>query len=432
MKRPFVITLLIVALALVCAGTLAVVFFGFGVGPPTNLFDVERVSATADESKSYTTEGPTSLQVQNDAGDVSVVSGEGDEIIVQATKTAWGSTQAEAEKALEKVKYQVTKKGNELVIVFKLEKNRFTENRPDSVDFIITVPSEIKVSVDSSFGSIDLTGTQGDASLNSEFGDISVNTIDGALNVTTQSGIVTAKSVNAGSGDVFLQSGFGRLTLEKVIAGKIHVESESGVLELNDVRASSDMELYTQFGNVTFEKGSARQLTITTESGKVALASLNITGALVVNDQFGNIVLQQVNAKSYDLDTESGTIEADGISGAVKAHSGFGSITISNGENVTLDLNTESGTVSYEGTLGKGPHKIHSDFGEISIGLPPDIGLNVDLKTEFGKIKSAIPVSITVTEDLNENHLIGTLNGGGDEFKVTTESGSIVIQILTK
>ncbi|MCI0556645.1 MAG: DUF4097 domain-containing protein [Anaerolineae bacterium] len=428
MKRPISIVLLIVALLLVCAGIAAVVFFTFG--QPEFAFVQYVEIASAEESESYASEGVSKLQVQNDAGDVSVVSGEGDEIVVQATKTAWRRTQDEAEKALEKVKYQVTKKGDALVVVYKLEKNRFTQDRPDSIDFVITVPSEMKVSVDSSFGSINLTGTQGDANLNSEFGDISVDTIDGALNVTTQSGIVTATSVNAGNNDVFLESGFGSLVLEKVIAGKLQVESNSGVIELNDVRASSEMTLATQFGDVSFENGSARTLTVTTDSGKVSLISLRVSGTLNVIDKFGNISLEQVSAESYDLDTDSGAIEANGVSNAVKAHSGFGSITIQDGQNAILDLSTNSGTVFYEGTLGSGPHKLHSDFGEIKLSVPSDIALNVDLKTDFGNIKSAIPVNITITENLEANHLVGNLNGGGDQLTVSTNSGNIIIEVL--
>lgn len=433
MKRPISIVLLILALLLVGAGITAVIFFSFLRGfPVISPFDENRISATVDESKAYASEGVTSLQVQNDAGDVSVLSAEGDEIIVKATKTAWDKTQAEAEKALEKVKYQVTKRGSALVIVYEFEKTRLTQNQSDTVDFVITVPSEMQVSVDSSFGSIDLTGTQGDADLNSAFGDISMDNVDGALNVTTQSGRVTANSVNAGNKDISLDSGFGSLVLEKVIARKLQVESNSGGIELNDVRASSEMLLGTQFGDVSFENGSAAELTVTIDSGKVSLTSLRVSGILNVVDKFGNISLEQVSADSYDLDTDSGAIEVNGVSETVKAHSGFGSITIKDGQNAILDLSTNSGTVFYEGTLGSGPHTLHSDFGEIKLSVPSDIALDVDLKTDFGSIKSAIPVSITVTENLEANHFVGTFNGGGDQLTVSTNSGNIIIEVLTE
>jgi hypothetical protein len=56
----------------------------------------------------------------------------------------------------------------------------------------------------------------------------------------------------------------------------------------------------------------------------------------------------------------------------------------------------------------------------------------VDLKTEFGKIASELPISVTVTEGLEANHLVGTINEGGSELTATTQSGNIQIEVLVK
>ena len=431
MKRPVVITLLIVALVLVCVGIGSVIFFVANGGLPTNLFEPNLVSATATESKNYSSEGVTSLDVQNDAGHVRVTGGDVSQVTVEAEKTAWGVSEAEANKSLENLKYTVKKQGDALVITYKMDQNQFNR-QPDSIDFVITVPREMAVSVEVQFGEIELSETEGDATLESAFGDVTVETLKGALTVKTQSGHVTATSINAGSQEVSLQSGFGSLSLEKITAGDLKVESESGMIELNDVRASGNMELYTKFGDVTFEKGSASKLTVTTESGKVTLTSIKASGALSVTDKFGNIVLEKVDASSYEIDTESGAVEVDGVSGPINAHSGFGNITIKNGNNAIIDLDTESGVVTYEGTLGEGPHKLHSSFGGIKLVIPSDAALNIDLKTEFGKIKSDLPITITVSGDMESNHFVGTTNGGGSQLTATTQSGDISLEILSK
>jgi DUF4097 and DUF4098 domain-containing protein YvlB len=150
---------------------------------------------------------------------------------------------------------------------------------------------------------------------------------------------------------------------------------------------------------------------------------------MVVND-FGSLTLDKVNAKSYDIVMSSGSIKIDGAQGSVKAHTKFGNITLTNAKNATLDLVTQSGTIDFEGTLGDGPHTIHSDFGGIEITLPADTALNVDLETEFGKVKSDIPISIVLTEELTNSHWVGTTNDGGSEFKVSTKSGDITIRSL--
>jgi DUF4097 and DUF4098 domain-containing protein YvlB len=432
MKRPIVIALLIVALLFVGAGIMAVIFFGINEGFDRFSFDANRVSATAEESKNYSSEGLTQLEVQNDAGNVNITGGDVSQITVEASKTAWGLDEAGANAALKELKYTVRKDGDALVLTFEQNPQQQAKNKLDTIDFAITVPREMQATVKVQFGKIDLKGTEGDADLDSAFGDIRVENVKGGLTVNTQSGGVVTKSINGGSKNISLQSGFGNLTLEKMSSGDLHVESESGAIKLDDVRAADEMELFTKFGSVGFEKGSADKLTVTTESGKVELTSLQITETLKVIDKFGNISLEQVDAKSYDLDTDSGAIEVDGVSYMLKAHSGFGSITVKNGENATIDLDTESGTVIYEGTLGEGPHKLNSNFGEIKLVIPGDAALNVDLQTKFGKIKSVLPITITVTGNVESDHFVGTINGGGSELTATTESGSISLEILSE
>ncbi len=432
MKRPIVIALLIVALLFVGAGIMAVIFFGINEGFDRFSFDANRVSATAEESKHYSSEGLTQLEVQDDAGNVNITGGDVSQITVEASKTAWGLDEAGANAALKELKYTVKTEGNALIVTFEQNPRQEVKNKLDTIDFVITVPREMQTTVKVKFGKIDLKGTEGDADLESAFGDITVENVKGALTVTTESGGVLTKSISAGTENISLRSGFGNLTLEKMSSGDLHVESESGTIELDDVRASDEMELFTKFGSVRFEKGSADKLTVTTESGKVELTTLQISETLKVIDKFGNISLKQVDSKSYDLDTDSGAIEVDGVSHTLKAHSGFGSITIKNGENATIDLDTESGTVIYEGTLGEGPHKLNSNFGEIKLVIPADAALNVDLQTKFGKIKSVLPITITVTDNVESDHFVGTINGGGSVITATTESGSISLEVLSE
>jgi hypothetical protein len=62
--------------------------------------------------------------------------------------------------------------------------------------------------------------------------------------------------------------------------------------------------------------------------------------------------------------------------------------------------------------------------------LPADIKLNVDLSTEFGKIKSELPIMVTVTEsssDSNADQIVGGINGGGDQLTVETNNGGVNI-----
>ncbi|HKJ39440.1 MAG TPA: DUF4097 family beta strand repeat-containing protein, partial [Anaerolineales bacterium] len=210
----------------------------------------------------------------------------------------------------------------------------------------------------------------------------------------------------------------------------IKVDSNSGKLELENVRATGKMELFTQFGNLDFNSGTAGNLEAKTNSGSVTLTSLTVKGGLIIRDEFGEVKLEQIAATSYDIESNSGSITVNGVTGTIKAYTGFGNIIIKNAEEANVDLNTNSGSIEFSGTLGEGPHVIHSDFGEIELNIPADAKLTLDMETKFGKITSDIPITVTLTGDITKGQQSGDMNSGGAELKVDTNSGNIHIKIL--
>ena len=72
MKRPIIISLLIVALVLVCAGIGSVLFFALDKPLPVNLFESTRLSAEAEESETLSVDGPITLKVVDEAGKVTI------------------------------------------------------------------------------------------------------------------------------------------------------------------------------------------------------------------------------------------------------------------------------------------------------------------------------------------------------------------------
>src|ERR1044071_5427582 len=83
MKRPVIITLLVAALALVCLGIGAVIFFGFNNGfPGNNPFDQRNFSSELEERKTLKidAEKPINLNVIDDAGSVTVTGADVQEV----------------------------------------------------------------------------------------------------------------------------------------------------------------------------------------------------------------------------------------------------------------------------------------------------------------------------------------------------------------
>lgn len=431
MKRPVVITLLIIALVLVCAGIGSVVYFSNGF-QTNNPFDRNNISSVLEESKTIKVdaEKPISLKVNNAAGNITVTGSDVETIQVKAIKTAYDSTQARADEEVKGVKYTVEQNGNAVTLKYELPKSVNFNNKVNTIDFIITVPNETAVNVDTSFGEVNVFGTKGNVIIANDFGDVAAQNIEGALSVDSNSGKINATSIKASNEEINLHTDFGSVSLEKINAKNITAQSNSGTIQLNDVRATGDIFTKSDFGDIKYENGSGASLDVESNSGKVSLTKLNITKELKINNDFGELELEQAIAGSYNLHTNSGSITVDGAKGTLKAYTDFGGISIQNADSVTLDVKTSSGTVDFSGSLGEGPHTVKSDFGEINLSLPADSKLNADLTTDFGGISSDIPLTITLTGKSDKEHQAGTMNGGGDQLTVKTNSGDINIKAI--
>lgn len=389
MKRPLIIILLGLALSLVCLGIGAVIFFTANDGFRTNSpFDLRNISSVLEESKTLkvSAEEPVTLNVMNDSGDVTVRGGDVETVQVDAVKTAYDSSQSRADAEVKTIKYTIEQAGNAITIRYEIPDSMNFNNKINTVDFIVTVPENTSVEVRANSGSIELSRIVGTVDIGSDFGNTTLENIEGAVTVDSQSGAIRASQLEAGSKDIVLATDFGEVTLERASGRNLNVDSQSGSLKLSDIR---------------------------------------LTANLVAGTDFGEITLAKVSADSYELDSNSGSITVDGGKSRIRAYTDFGSINISNATSATLDLLTKSGSIDFAGSLGEGPHSLHSDFGAITLTLPANSAFDVDLSTDFGQISSDIPV--TVTGDIDEQHQVGTLNGGGGDLKVETKSGNVYI-----
>ena len=434
MKRPIVISLLVIAMAFVCLGIGAVIFFTANGGFPTNNpFDVRNISSTLEESKTFEVDAKktVSLRVDNAAGEVTITGAEVDTVQVRVVKTAYDSTQARADQEVKSIKYTIEQTGNSITLKYELPKSMNFSNKVNTVDFFVTVPTETAVNINSNFGAVSVTNVAGNADIANDFGDVDVENLEGALSVTNDSGEVTATSIKAGDNDIDLHSDFGAVTLQNASGNHVTLDSNSGTITLEDVRATGDIITNTDFGDTSFENGSGDSLSVETNSGRVSLVKVRVREEVRVQDDFGEIELDQALASFYDLYTNSGSIIVVSPTGNLKAHTDFGSIRIHNAEEVTLDVKTSSGSVDFSGSLGDGPHMVMSDFGEIILSLPADAKLNVDLSTDFGNIESDLPITVTITETSKSDgsQIVGSINGGGGQFTAHTNSGSVTIHV---
>jgi len=194
----------------------------------------------------------TKLDVNNFAGDVKV--------------KAWDR---------DAVRVEVTHSDREIVDIKPGDQTLAIRSRsarggpPRSLDYTITVPSWMAISVN---------GTYADVLLDGVGGDVAIDTNRGDINVKGGSGFVSLKSVQ---GEISLEKAKGRIEVRAVnegirladISGDLSAESTNGSIILDRID-SANVDLYTVNGNISYDgpvkdRGLYR---LTTHNGMIAMA----------------------------------------------------------------------------------------------------------------------------------------------------------------
>ena len=420
MKRPIIIALLIAGLVLVGTRIGTISFF---TGRPLPF-------VTLEESKTIKVdvESRVKLKVNNAAGSVTIIGADVKTIQVNTVKTGHDLTQTGAEKVVKTIQYTIEQTGNMITIRYKLPNTDVWDINLNTVDFMITVPNETTVNVYNNIGEVGISNIKGDAIITNDFGEVKVDNIEGALSVSNNGGDVNASSIKASHEDIELNTDFGAVTLKNASGSNITLDSNAGTIMLQEVHATGNIT--TDGGNTSFENSSTTSLRVT-NSGALTLKKVRASKEIMVQDDFGEIEVEQTTAAFYELHTNRGSIAVDGVKGNLKVSTDFGGINIQNAQSVRLDLKTKSGSVHFSGSLGEGPHTVESDFGEIVLTFPAEAKLNVDLKTDFGNIDSELPITVVTngSSGSDGDQIIGSINGGGEQLTVQTNSGSININI---
>ena len=193
----------------------------------------------------------TKLEVNNFAGDVNI-------------KT-WDK---------DAVRVEVNHSDREIVDIKQGEQTLSVRSRsvrggpPRSLDYAITVPKWMAISV---------AGTYADVTLDGVGGDVAIETTRGDIKVSGGSGFVSLKSVQ---GDITLEKARGRIEVRAVnesirladINGDLSAESTNGSIILDRID-SGNVDLYTVNGNISYDgaikdKGLYR---LTTHNGLIAM-----------------------------------------------------------------------------------------------------------------------------------------------------------------
>jgi len=193
----------------------------------------------------------TKLDINNFAGDVNIKVWDKDAVRVEANNSDRESVDI--------------KQGDQTLTI---RSRSLRGGRPRSLDYTISVPSWMPISV---------AGTYADVTMEGVGADVSVETTHGDIKVRGGSGFVSLKSVQ---GEITLDKARGRIEVRAVnesihladINGDLSAESTNGSIILDRID-SGNVDLYTVNGNISYDgaikdKGLYR---LTTHNGLIAM-----------------------------------------------------------------------------------------------------------------------------------------------------------------
>jgi DUF4097 and DUF4098 domain-containing protein YvlB len=241
-------------------------------------------------------------------------------------------------------------------------------------------------------------------------------------------GNLDVQALDAGTGEVSLASSFGEVQLVDLAGADFRIEAMNGRLAIQNLAAAGDVTITNQFGDLEITDFQAASLTARDQNGKISIERGALGGSLEASNQFGDITIAQVAASHYDLQTNNGDLNVAGANGGLNLQNAFGDILITQAEGAILELTTNNGNVNFTGSLDESAaHTIQNSFGNITLSIPSSSAFDIHLKTEFGQIRSELP--LTMSGELSETDWQGDLNGGGPLLSATTNNGNISLLV---
>jgi hypothetical protein len=230
------------------------------------------------------------------------------------------------------------KKGNTARITIPEEKWKMLDIT--SVDYLIRVPVELMVDLNSNNGDLDVNGIVGEIALNTDNGDVSCMDVKGDATVKTQNGEIIAVGTSKNFEGETLNGNVDIEGFESVI-----VETKNGDMEFSNC---GFVEGVTNHGDINIM--SVRQFDLLTSLGDITIETKELEGESNADTKLGDIKITLSTFKSISADVSSaGDILLSGIEVSASEKEKMqdaSSITLKSGGEGVLELNSKMGDIS--------------------------------------------------------------------------------------
>jgi hypothetical protein len=257
--------------------------------------------------KTFTVSGVPAITIGNVRGLVTVQPGADGEVSVTAVKHAGpGSshTSVEMEQGADGHITIKTRHGKFESLFF------FLHNQPARVDYTVSVPQQVNLTVKSVACDVDVRGLTGDVTLKNVSGSLVLADLSGSLSLETVSGRIAGGNIR---GALALKTVSGRASLTNSHLPQLTAASVSGSLELDTPLGAGPYHLKTVSGNATIRMPEASGGTIHFKS---------ISGCARVDGQrartSGHTLPGGPRRETYYLPGDGPVIDFSSVSGSLR------------------------------------------------------------------------------------------------------------------
>lgn len=195
-----------------------------------------------------------------------------------------------------------------------------------------------------------------------------------------------------------------------------------GVRVRVEVRVPEDYSLDLRTGGGSIEvDGVGGSIRARTSGGRIDLEETG--GPVRVHTSGGSISAEDVDG-DLRARTSGGRIRASEVNGEVDVETSGGSIQIDQVPG-PVEARTSGGSVTVRFSDSPGGH-IRTSGGSIEVEFPSQSGINLDARTSGGRV--LVDGEILVQGTLDRGHVVGLINGGGDDLELRTSGGNVRVR----
>jgi len=230
-----VVVVILLAACACAAGTLA-----FGLGLANFSFGTVGVSETI--GVSLVVDTPANITIHNDVGRVTVRTGEGNRVEVQATKQARSRSSEDAQRLLASIDVVANSTGNEAQIRATTPNNLGGESV--SVDLDIRIPQQATLDISAGVGEVSVDGTEGGLTIEIGVGKIVIGNVRllASSRINTGVGEIRFDGQLPAQGEVSMTTRTGAITVRLPADSEFMLNTHTGVGEINSGFALQDRQ----------------------------------------------------------------------------------------------------------------------------------------------------------------------------------------------